>query len=46
MDDLASTAMAENVRAKADAVDFSGFRQLLTNLVEVINAHKTTVGTY
>ncbi len=29
------------VRAKADTIDFTGFRQLLTNLVAVINVHKT-----
>lgn len=31
------------VRLKADTIDFSGFRPLLTNLVAVINAHKAPV---
>jgi RNA-directed DNA polymerase len=31
------------IRPRADAIDFSGFRPLLTNLVAIINAHKTAV---
>jgi retron-type reverse transcriptase len=31
------------IRPKADAIDFSGFRPLLTNLVALINAHKALV---
>ena len=31
------------VRPKADTIDFTGFRQLLTNLVAAINKHKTSI---
>ena len=31
------------VRPKADTIDFSGFRPLLTNLVAAINKHKTLI---
>ena len=31
------------VRMKADAIDFSGFRPLLTNLTAAINKHKASV---
>ena len=31
------------VRPRADTIDFTGFRPLLTNLVAVINAHKATI---
>src|SRR5437868_1095338 len=31
------------VRSKADIIDFTGFRALLTNLTEAINSHKASV---